>query len=197
MTSLPCRVPAVLVFCAALFLLPTVANSQMSASPQAASSRDGMHDFDFEDGTWKIHLKRLQHPLTGSHTWTEFDGTTATRKLWNGGAHIEEFETEGSSGHVEGLTLRIYDHDSHQWSIYWANSKNGQLGLPAMVGQFKDGVGEFYDQEPYNGRMIFVRFLWSGITSNSAHFEQSFSDDGGKTWEVNWITDQARVSEVK
>ena len=161
MTSLLRRVPAFLVFFAPFFLHPIAANSQTPASPQAASSRDGMHDFDFEDGTWKIHLKRLQHPLTGSHTWTEFDGTTTTRKLWNGGAHIEEFETEGSSGHVEGLTLRIYD------------------------------------QEPYNGRMIFVRFLWSGITSNSAHFEQSFSDDGGKTWEVNWITDQTRVSEVR
>ena len=133
-------------------------------------------------------------PLTGSHTWTEFDGTTTTRKLWNGGAHIEQFETSGASGRVEGLTLRIYDRESHRWSIYWANSKNGQLGLPAMVGEFKDGVGEFYDQEPWNGRMIFVRFIWSKITPDSAHFEQSFSDDGGRTWEVNWITDQTRVS---
>jgi hypothetical protein len=63
------------------------------------------------------------------------------------------------------------------------------------VGEFKEGRGEFYDQEPCNGRMIFVRYLWSGITANSAHFEQSFSDDGGKTWEVNWITDQTRVNE--
>ena len=188
------RISALFALSAIGFLLhPASANSQTPAT-QASASHDGMHDFDFEDGTWKIHLKRLKNPLTGSHTWTEFDGTTTTRKLWNGGAHIEEFETNGASGRVEGLTLRIYNRDSHQWSIYWANSKNGQLGLPAMVGEFKNGVGEFYDQEPYNGRMIFVRFLWSRITPSSAHFEQSFSDDGGKTWEVNWITDQTRVS---
>lgn len=175
---------------APLLLHPAHALTQ----PQAAAQRDGAHDFDFEDGTWKIHLKRLQHPLTGSHTWTEFDGTSTTQKLWNGAAHMEQFETDGPSGHIEGLTLRLYNPESHQWSIYWATSKNGTLGLPASVGEFKDGRGEFYDQEPYNGKMIFVRLVWSGITPNSAHFEQSFSDDGGKTWEVNWITDQTRVS---
>jgi len=37
--------------------------------------------------------------------------------------------------------------------------------------------------------------VWSGITPTSAHFEQSFSDDGGKTWEPNWITTQVRVQE--
>ena len=188
----PRRLAMSLALCAAPLFMQFV--QAQTPAPERAVQRDGSHDFDFEDGTWKIHLKRLQHPLTGSHTWTEFDGTTTTRRLWNGGAHIEQFETSGASGRVEGLTLRIYDRESHRWSIYWANSKNGQLGLPAMVGEFKDGVGEFYDQEPWNGRMIFVRFIWSKITPDSAHFEQSFSDDGGRTWEVNWITDQTRVS---
>lgn len=186
------RLPLSFVLCAATFLLHPMLAQTPGAQP--STRHDGSHDFDFEDGTWKIHLKRLQHPLTGSHTWTEFDGTTTTRKLWNGQAHIEQFETDGSAGHIEGLTLRIYNPESHQWSIYWATSKNGALGLPASVGEFKDGRGEFYDQEPYNGRMIFVRLVWSKITSNSAHFEQSFSDDGGKTWEVNWITDQTRIT---
>ena len=195
MTSLLQRIPASLALSTAallLYLIPTFAQAPANQPPSA--QRDGSHDFDFEDGTWKIHLKRLQHPLTGSHTWTEFDGTTTTRKMWNGTAHIEQFETEGSAGHVEGLTLRLYNPESHQWSIYWASSKNGTLGVPASVGEFKDGRGEFFDQEPWNGRMIFVRLVWSNITPNSAHFEQSFSDDGGQTWEVNWITDQTRVT---
>jgi hypothetical protein len=160
---------------------------------QAADEKhDGQHDFDFELGTWKIHLKRLVHPLTGSTTWTEFDGTSVTRRVWDGRADLEEFETDGPSGHIEGLTLRLYNTQSHQWRLYWANSKNGALEQP-MIGEFKNGRGEFFDQEPYNGRAILVRYVWSEITPNSAHFEQSFSDDGGKTWEVNWITDQQRV----
>ena len=134
------------------------------------------------------------HPLTGSKTWVEYDGDTVTRRLWNGRSFIEEFEADSSTaGHIEGLTLRLYNPQAHQWSLHWANGKDGILAQPT-VGEFKDGRGEFYDHEPINGRMTLVRFIWSAITPNSAHFEQSFSDDGGKTWEVNWITDQTRVS---
>jgi hypothetical protein len=162
-----------------------------AAATQAASEHDGQHDFDFELGSWNIHLKKLVHPLTGSTTWVEFDGTSETRKVWDGRAQLEEFETNGAGGRVEGLTLRLYNPQSHQWSLYWANSKDGNLGVPT-VGEFKDGRGEFFDQEVFNGRAILVRYVWSGITAECAHFEQSFSTDGGKTWEVNWITDQTR-----
>jgi hypothetical protein len=158
----------------------------------ATQARDGQHDFDFELGSWKIHLKRRLHPLTGSNTWVEFDGTSVTRKVWDGRSQIEEFETDGAGGHIEGLTLRLYNPQSHQWSLYWANSKDGTLVVP-QVGQFKNGQGEFYAQDALNGKSIFVRFIWSQTDSNKPHFEQSFSDDGGKTWEVNWITDQTRV----
>jgi len=170
----------------------TSANPAKAAPPAATAQHDGQHDFDFELGSWKIHLKRLLHPLTGSNTWVEFDGTSVTREVWNGRSQIEEFEVDSPSGHVEGLTLRLYRPEGHQWYLYWANGKDGVLGQPT-VGAFKNGRGEFYDQEPFNGRMILVRYVWSDITPNSAHFEQSFSDDGGKTWEVNWITDQTRV----
>jgi hypothetical protein len=166
-----------------------------SPTPQATGEKhDGQHDFDFELGSWKIHLKKLVHPLTGSTTWVEFEGTSVTRKVWDGRADLEQFETEGTAGHVEGLTLRLYNPQSHQWNLYWSNSKDGLIGQPT-IGEFKDGHGEFYDQEPFNGRTILVRYVWSQTNSNSPHFEQSFSDDGGKTWEVNWITDQTRVSD--
>ena len=172
-----------------------VARAQQDAGQPQTELRDGQHDFDFELGHWKIHLKRMLHPLSGSAQWVEFDGTSITRPLWSGRAQIEEFETASSTDHVEGMTLRLYDPKSHLWSLYWANGKTGQLSLPTTVGEFRNGIGEFYDQEPYNGRQIFVRYQWSRITPDSAHFEQAFSDDGGKTWEVNWITDQTRVKE--
>jgi len=168
-----------------------------TSAQHTPAERDGQHDFDFELGTWKIHLKRLEHRLTGSTTWVEFDGTSVTRKVWGGRANLEEFETDGpAGGHIEGLTLRLYDPQTHQWSLYWATSKSGTIG-PPMIGQFEDGRGEFYDTEPSgpNGRSILARFIWSKTDTNSPHFEQSFSDDGGKTWEVNWITDQTRVND--
>jgi len=174
----------------------TAAAATEAGTHATAAQHDGQHDFDFEIGTWKMHLKRLLNPLTSSAAWVEFDGTSVTRKVWNGRANLEELEMDGPSGHIEGLTLRLYSAKSRQWSLYWANSKDSNLGVPT-IGEFKNGRGEFFDQEPSNGRMILVRYVWSEITPDSAHFEQSFSDDGGKTWEVNWIADQMRVNESK
>jgi hypothetical protein len=176
-------------------LLVAQQSSKESRSPdhKPVALRDGQHDFDFEVGSWKIHLKRRLKPLTGSNTWSEFEGTSVTRKAWDGRVDIEEFVTDGPSGHIEGLTLRLYNAESHQWSLYWANSKAGVIGGPPNVGEFKNGRGEFYCQDTFNGRMIWIRYAWSDITPTTAHFEQAFSDDGGKTWEVNWITDQVRT----
>ncbi len=170
----------------------TAANPAMPEQSPTTAAHDGQHDFDFELGHWNIHLKRRLHPLTGSNTWVEFDGTSVTREVWGGRAQLEEFETSGAGGHVEGLTLRTYNPQTHQWSLYWANSKDGTV-VPPQVGEFKDGHGEFYGQDTLNGRLIYIRFIWSKTDTNMPHFEQAFSDDGGKTWEVNWITDQTRV----
>lgn len=162
--------------------------------PLSAFAQDGQHDFDFEYGHWHIHLKQLQHPLTGSKTWVEFDGTSVTRPIWQGHGDIEQFETTSPSGHIEGLTLRTFNPHTNQWRLYWANSKNGIVVVP-QIGQFTNGVGEFYAQDTLNGKSIFIRFIWSKTNTNTPHFEQAFSEDGGKTWEVNWITDQTRLPE--
>jgi hypothetical protein len=184
---------------ALLFLQPILTWAQTpspttkEASQNGASLRDGRHDFDFALGGWKFHLKKLEHPLTGSNTWIELDGHSNCRKIWDG-ANLDQVEVYSADRktHIQGLTLRLYNPESHQWSLYWGNAAKGALSLPAVVGEFKNGRGEFYDQEDYNGRMILVRYAWSDITPTSAHFEQAFSTDGGKTWETNWITDQTR-----
>ena len=195
------RIQAWLVMCSLVVLLrPLPGLGQNSDAAKAGSQtspleRDGQHDFDFELGSWKIHLKRLVHPATGSTTWVEFDGTSVTRKIWDGRAQVEQFETDSSAGgHIEGLTLRLYNPQSHQWRLYWANSKVGILD-PPQIGEFKDGRGEFYAQDTIDGKTILIRFIWSNTNTNTPHFEQSFSDDGGKSWQVNWITDQVRVGD--
>src|SRR5258708_6238802 len=163
-----------------------------SSTHPATAGRDGQHDFDFEIGIWKSRLRRLVRPLTGSTTWVEMDGTSVVRKVWNGRANLLELEVDGGGGHLEGLSLRLYNPESHQWSLNFANSGDGALSQPT-IGGFKDGRGEFFDQETLNGRAIFVRFVISDITPNSCRFEQAFSKDGGKTWEVNWIATDTRL----
>ena len=166
-----------------------------TGSQQDGTERDGQHDFDFEIGAWKTRLSRRLHPLTGSTTWVEYEGTTFVRKVWNGRANLVELEVDGPKGHIEGLSLRLYNPQSHQWSLNFSNSNDGTLSQPT-IGKFKDGRGEFFNQESLNGRAIFVRFVISDITPNSCHFEQSFSDDGGKSWEVNWVATDTRVQDA-
>ncbi|HEU5459255.1 MAG TPA: hypothetical protein VFU83_02125 [Pyrinomonadaceae bacterium] len=158
------------------------------------NQRDGQHDFDFEIGTWKTHLRRLVRPLTGSTTWVEYEGTSVVRKVWNGRANLLELKASGPAGSFEGLSLRLYNPQSRQWSLNFANINDGVLVQPT-IGEFKDGRGEFYNQEKYNGHAILVRFVITKITDDSYRFEQAFSDDGGKTWEVNWIAVDTRVKE--
>jgi hypothetical protein len=156
--------------------------------------RDGQHDFDFEIGVWRTHLSRLQNPLTGSKKWIEYEGTTVVRKVWDGRANLVELEVDGPAGRIEGLSLRLYNPQSRQWSLNFANSRSGVLS-PPTIGEFKNGRGEFFAQETLDGRAIQVRFVMSDITPNSCRFEQAFSDDGGKTWEVNWIATDTRVKD--
>jgi hypothetical protein len=174
--------------------LPGLAREGSEAPKTSLSEHDGQHDFDFEIGTWKTHLRRRLHPLTGSETWTELAGTSIVRKVWNGRANLLELVADGPMGHFEGLSLRLYNPQSHQWSLNFASSGGGTLALPT-IGQFKDGRGEFSDQETLDGRAILVRFVISEITPKSCRFEQSFSGDGGKTWEVNWIAVDTRIDD--
>jgi hypothetical protein len=124
--------------------------------------------------------------LTGSSEWAEYRGTSIVRPVWKGRANLLELKVEGPAGQIEGVGLRLYDPESRQWSLNWANRSAGIMTSP-MIGEFKDGRGEFFTQELFNGRSILVRNAFSDITSDSARFEQAFSDDGGRTWETNWV----------
>src|SRR5271154_5096031 len=179
--------PLVLLSALALILPPAQAVAQQAAAPH-----DPQHDFDFEIGSWHTHLKRLQHPLTGSTTWLEYDGTSKISKIWNGRANLVELEVDGPTGHIEGLSLRLYNPQSREWSLNFASSAQGTMSIPT-VGEFKNNRGEFYDQESFNNRTILVRNVFEDISANSYRFEQAFSDDGGKTWELNWIAVDTRV----
>ena len=151
-----------------------------------------LHDFDFEFGTWKTHVRRLVHPLTGSTTWIEMDGVTTVKPVWDGRANLVELVAQGPNGRFEGLSLRMYNPETKAWSLNFASSSDGMM-TPPTIGRFKNGRGEFFNRETLNGRPIFVRFVISDITAQSCRFEQAFSDDDGKTWEVNWIATDTRV----
>ena len=181
---------------AAAFLVacPLAAPAQETFAPPPAGP-DGAHDFDFLIGGWKAHLRRRLDPLTGSNTWVDYDGTSVTRHVLDSNANLEAFDVDSPASHlhIHAETLRLYDIKTHQWAIYLLDVTKGTLGLPATVGVFTDGRGEFFDQEVWRGRWIEVRYQWTHADPGEAHMEQAFSTDGGKTWEVNWVCELTRV----
>ena len=178
---------------AALAFLCLTSPASTRAEPSAAAAaREGSHDFDFEFGRWKTELRRLKRPLTGSTEWERYTGTTTVTRVWGGKANLVELEVDGPAGRLSALSLRLYNPETREWTLNFANSAGGTLATPS-VGAFRSGRGEFYNQETIGGRTVLVRFVISEITDASVRFEQAFSADGGRTWETNWIAVDARL----
>jgi hypothetical protein len=167
------------------------ASSAPPSPPAVQPALDGAHDFDWDIGTWSTNQRRLLHPLTGSTTWVEYQGTDVVRRLWDG-ANEALIQADGAAGHLEIFAVRLYDPAARQWSIRFANRASGDMS-PPVIGEFKAGRGEFYSHEDYGGRAILVRFSVWDITPTSCRFEQAFSPDGGKSWEPNFIVTETRV----
>jgi hypothetical protein len=157
-----------------------------------STENDGRNDFDFLIGTWRVHHHMLKERLKDSEAWTEFKGDMVSRKILNGTGNMDDNIIQMKNGWIHAITLRLFNPASKEWSIYWSTDQTGILDVP-VIGGFKDGRGEFYSQEIFEGRHIYNRFIWSKITSNSCQWEQAFSEDGGTTWETNWVMEFERV----
>jgi hypothetical protein len=153
----------------------------LSLSARAEPPRDGSHDFDFARGTWHTHVTRVLDPFAGGTHTVTMDGTKTARSVWGGRAWLEEIEADGPDGHWEGATFFLYNANSGQWSQTYIDSASAEMQA-STIGSFKDGRGEFYSTEVYQGRSVLVRGLWSDITTDSHRYEISYSQDGGRTW---------------
>jgi hypothetical protein len=162
------------------------------AGAASRPSNDGRHDFDWEHGRWRTHVKRLAQPLSGSREWVEYAGTTVVRPALGGRANVVELDVAGPAGRIEGISLRTLDPATGEWRLHYANVRDGQVG-PPTIGRFVDGRGEFFGDETIGGKPIRVRFVIHVVSRDEARFEQAFSTDAGRTWEVNWIAVDRRA----
>jgi hypothetical protein len=168
-------------------LIVDLTRTGAEAPVESLTANDRNRDFDFNYGHWKVRVSRLDGQLVGSTKWLEYDGVADVKPVWNGRGNLIEVEADGAAGHLEGLGLRLYDPESHQWNLNWAASRIGMMGTPPAIGGFKNGRGEFFDQELLDGRDIFVRNTYTDIRADGARFEQAFSGDAGQSWEKNWV----------
>ena len=155
----------------------------------AADDFSGVHDFDFEHGSWNVH-HRIKRP-TGE--WYEMEGTSQTRPMLGGQGNVEDNLFHRPTGDTRGVAIRAYDPATATWAIWWIDSRFPHNPLdPPMIGKFVNGVGTFYSDSEINGKMTRTRFIWTH-KGKTAHWEQAFSTDSGKTWDTNWIMEFRRA----
>ncbi len=159
-----------------------------AASIDAAISpvADGRDDFHFFVGCWTVAHRRLRHRLAGDTQWDEFAGRCESRPLVGGLANVDDNIIALPAGAYRAATLRAFDPATRSWSIWWIDGRTMRLD-PPVHGRFTDGVGIFLGDDMLDGMPIRVRFIWSEIGPDAARWEQSFSPDHGRSWEVNWI----------
>lgn len=172
--------------------------SQDTPSPNHAPNLSGLHDFDFLRGDWKAHHRVLKERLAGSQDWIEYDGTVSQRALMDGWANSGDNIFNTPKGTYRGVSLRAYDSKSGLWAVWWLDGRNpfGDLG-PPIKGHFENAVGRFYSHDTLRGKPVRVRVTWTHNAPDTAHWEQAFSADGGKTWEINWTTDFVKADRSK
>jgi len=162
-------------------------HAQAALVQPAASS--GMHDFDFEAGRWRVH-----HRVLRNGQWIAFDGLCSDRLAVDGSVNVEEHTFNRPTGTTYGVAVRAYDDQKGTWAIWWIDSRDPHAPMdPPVVGRFENGVGRFYSDAVVNGHTTRTRYTWSEITAKSARWDQATSEDGGLTWETNWIMDFERV----
>jgi hypothetical protein len=175
-----------------LLLFASVLSLAGALSAQTpASPRDGSHDFDFNIGSWHTHIRRVLDPFSPSSAFIVLEGTVTVHKVWNGRAQLEEIEADGPKGHWEGMTLFLYNPETHEWSQTFANNTMGAPDVP-LIGSFNDGRGELYSQDTFHNRSILVRGTWSDITPDAHRYTESYSDDAGATWHDAFIAELTR-----
>ena len=173
-------------------LTSLIVAASLAAAP-ALAAEDHSHDFDFLIGKWNVHHSQLKDRLAGSHEWVEFDGTSVLWMTLNGHGTFDDNYIAKPTGAYRAVGIRAYDPKTQQWAIWWLDERQPREIEPPVFGNFQNGIGTFEGDDTFNGKPIKVRFTWSKITANSAHWEQAFSPDGGKTWETNWRMDFTRA----
>ena len=173
-----------------LYLEPT-SRSMLGNGPRAA--RASKNDWDFLFGSWKVRNRYLEGRLRGSNEWIEFDSECEAMPLLQGLGNLDRYTFVRGGRTIEGMTLRLFDPTTGEWSIHWADSAHPGALIPPMSGRFTGDTGEFFGDETVDGRPVLCRFVWTRIPPDSPRWEQSFSDDGGETWETNWTMEFSRI----
>lgn len=153
-------------------------------------------DFDFLFHDWTVHHRKLATRLAGAQDWFEFEGLSTTRPIMGGFGNIEDNILMDPNGSYRAVALRNHDSATGLWRIWWLDMRFPEaIGAP-VVGKFEGGRGEFVAQDSFQDRSVHLRFIWTVQAGTGPRWEQAMSDDGGRTWETNWLMDFRRAGQT-
>lgn len=161
-----------------------------SGSARGTTAMGSAADFDFYVGTWKVHNRRLRSRLTGCDEWDEFPAVSVARSVLGGHGNVDEITFPTLPLH--GMTIRLYDAESEQWSLYWISEASAVIDAPVRGRWDDESTGRFYCDDVHEGTPVRVRYLWLRSGDDNIRWEQAFSTDGEQTWETNWIMESLR-----
>ncbi|MES2772693.1 MAG: hypothetical protein V4722_00820 [Bacteroidota bacterium] len=163
-------------------MIALTASVDLNIMPSETSSPN---DFDFLEGKWDIHNRKLKTRLNNCSEWTEFEAKQEMRKILAGLGNTDSFFATFDGNPFEGMTLRLFNPITRLWSIYWADSNLAILDTP-VTGSFENNIGTFYTRDIFDGKEIIVMFNWDKTNPDKPVWSQAFSNDNGSTWEWNW-----------
>lgn len=168
---MPKVILTLLIFCA------------MNASSQTLklAEIDTANYFSFWEGKWE-------------GTWPEGDkmGKAINELTWITGGKVlqENFQViEGQSKGFIGTSISVYRPQLSQWRQAWADNQGGYFDFE---GSF-DGDNRIFQTQPVKGNTVVSRMIFTDITKDSFTWNWEGSQDGGKTWNLNWQIKYVRV----
>ena len=146
-----------------------------------------IQNFNFLIGKWSVLNRRLKERLKNCNEWIEFQAEMETKSILNGLGLMDEMKSSYFGEAFIGLSIRMINPASNKWTIYWADTANPAIGLKEqVVGEFKNGTGEFFGKEIFNNKEVKLRFIWKKPSVDTAKWEQAYYDDARNEWETNW-----------
>ena len=166
-------------FWSALLLLPLAVSALATQSSQTtppnpcAAVQQGQ--FNFWVGDWDLTWPGKNAGETGH-------GTNSIKRIMDGCVVQENFS--GQAAHLRGTSVSTFDTNAGKWKQTWVDNEGGYLDF---VGEFKDGQMILQREATGPGGAKFLqRMVWKNITANEFDWSWESSQDGGKTWQVNW-----------
>ncbi|MBP6672092.1 MAG: hypothetical protein KA247_03035 [Bacteroidetes bacterium] len=169
------------------------ANGEKNKRTIIPSATSSDKDFDFLVGKWKVHNRMLKSRLTGSTDWIEFESELHMRKALLGRSNVENYYSTFNEKPFEGMAIRLFDHETRLWSVYWVDSNGGGMDGTPVTGSFENGVGKLYADDEFEGKPIVILYQWDARNAEHPVWSQAISTDDGATWEWNWEMTLTRI----